>query len=62
MERGRRLRLLLLRPIVRTLLLEEREISAANAVGFVGLVGAVGIETTSLLEIKEFCGAARPSK
>jgi len=26
------------------------------------LVGAVGIETTSLLEIKEFCGAAWPSK
>ncbi len=26
------------------------------------LVGAVGIETTSLLETKEFCGAAWPSK
>src|SRR6266566_2027551 len=26
------------------------------------LVGAVGIETTAVLETKEFCGAARPSK
>ena len=26
------------------------------------LVGAVGIETTAVLETKEFCGAAWPSK
>jgi len=26
------------------------------------LVGAVGIETTTVLEIKEFCGAPWPSK
>ncbi len=26
------------------------------------MVGAVGIETTAVLETKEFCGAARSSK
>jgi hypothetical protein len=26
------------------------------------LVGAVGIESTNCMEIKELCGAARPSK
>jgi hypothetical protein len=26
------------------------------------VVGAVGIESTNYMEIKEFCGAPRPSK
>ena len=35
---------------------------AKKAALYEDLVGAVGIETTSLLETKEFCGAAWPSK
>jgi hypothetical protein len=46
-------------------LLESRvllEIVIASRRKQIGLVGAVGIETTILLEIKEFCGARWPSK
>jgi hypothetical protein len=46
-------------------LLESRvllEIAAASCRKQIGLVGAVGIEPTNYMEIKEFCGTARPSK
>jgi len=38
------------------------EIAVASDRKQIGLVGAVGIEPTNYMEIKESCGTARPSK
>jgi hypothetical protein len=39
-----------------------RPFGAEKTHSYLALVGAVGIESTTLLEIKEFCGAAWPSR
>jgi hypothetical protein len=40
----------------------RRYVAAVKSMRSRRLVGAVGIEITALLEIKEFCGAPWPSK